>query len=105
MGLLGFLFIIARRHKKLFPAVHQNMLLKGTIYTFVLGLLAYQVIDNSAHLGGFLAGVALGWFFVPRKEYTIPMKQVPSIVKTMANGSIIVLTIAIVFTIYKLLVG
>ncbi|MEL7409332.1 MAG: rhomboid family intramembrane serine protease [Cyanobacteria bacterium J06558_2] len=85
MGLLGFLFILSRKHKHLFPVTHQQMLAKATVYTFLAGLLAHEVIDNPAHLGGFLAGTFLGWQLIPHQRFTIPIKQVPLVLEVMGK--------------------
>lgn len=103
MGLLGFLFILGRKHHHLFPVAYQQMLAKATIYTFLAGLLAHQVIDNPAHLGGFLAGTILGWVLIPHRKFTIPLKQVPSEIKTLGFISAVIIAIAFLFTIYKML--
>ena len=76
MGLLGFLFVTARNNQHLFPQSHQKMLLKGAIYTLFAGLLAYRVIDNPAHIGGFLGGILLAWLLIRNRQLTIPIKQV-----------------------------
>ncbi|MEM8719258.1 MAG: rhomboid family intramembrane serine protease [Cyanobacteria bacterium P01_G01_bin.39] len=103
MGLLGFLFILGRKHKHLFPITYQQMLAKATIYTFLAGLLAHEVIDNPAHLGGFLAGAFLGWQLIPHQKFVIPMTQVPRSLEVIGKISAAIIAIATLFTIYKLL--
>ncbi|MGL5938767.1 MAG: rhomboid family intramembrane serine protease [Waterburya sp.] len=104
MGLLGFLFILGRKHKHFFPANHQQMLIKATIYTFLAGLLAHQVIDNPAHLGGFLGGIFLGEKLVSHQNFTIPMKQVSRSIEIMGIISGGIILIATLFTIYKMII-
>ena len=63
MGLIGYMSIYAyRRRAQLPPDFLKNMLINlGFIAAF--GLIAYQLIDNFAHLGGFLIGAIYGMNF------------------------------------------
>lgn len=103
MGLLGFLFILGKKHKHLFPIHYQQMLAKATIYTFLVGLLAHEVIDNPAHLGGFLAGAFLGWQLIPHQKFVIPMKEVPRVLEVVGEVSAVIIVFATLLTIFKIL--
>ena len=60
MGLLGLLIALGLRRRALLPPFFLRGLVVGAALTALIGLAAFAVIDNAAHLGGFLAGLALG---------------------------------------------
>ena len=66
MGLIGYLAILGyRRKRQLPPDFLKNMLVNiGFITAF--GLVAWQIVDNFAHLGGILIGAIYGFVQVPR---------------------------------------
>ena len=74
MGLIGYMSIYAyRRRAQLPPDFLKNMLINlGFIAAF--GLIAYQLIDNFAHLGGFLIGAVYGIVQIPRDLSADPRK-------------------------------
>jgi membrane associated rhomboid family serine protease len=58
MGWLGFLLVFETLHKELIPRSARRRLLAGVFLTALIGLIGYRYIDNSAHAGGLLAGMA-----------------------------------------------
>ncbi|GHC48174.1 rhomboid family intramembrane serine protease [Roseibacillus persicicus] len=56
MGLLGFLLVFEYLHGRLVPQRATRRLCAALIFTFVVGFVGYQFIDNWAHGGGLLAG-------------------------------------------------
>ena len=66
LGLVGFTVVLGYRQRGILPP----NLFRGLVWCILLvaatGLVAYEVIDNSAHLGGFVCGVVLGTLFVRR---------------------------------------
>ena len=40
-----------------------------------LGVFAYDLIDNAAHLGGLLCGLLLGFLLIKKGEDTIPIQS------------------------------
>ena len=74
MGLIGYMSIYAyRRRAQLPPDFLKNMLINlGFIAAF--GLIAYQLIDNFAHLGGFLIGAVYGIVQIPRSLSADPRR-------------------------------
>lgn len=60
MGLIGFLLVLGYRRRDALPPGFAGTILFSIAATAVLGLVGFALIDNAAHLGGLLAGVALG---------------------------------------------
>lgn len=58
MGLLGFLLVFETLHTKLVPKSSRKRLLAAVIGTVLMGILGFQFIDNAAHAGGLIAGMA-----------------------------------------------
>jgi membrane associated rhomboid family serine protease len=72
MGMIGFLLVLAWVHKRDFPSQLRRSLLMASIYTAIAGAFAYHLIDNAAHLGGFVAGGLFGLLVVRTHAVTIP---------------------------------
>jgi membrane associated rhomboid family serine protease len=81
MGLIGYLAVFGyRRRQQLPPDFLRNMLVNvGFVAAF--GVIAYQIIDNFAHLGGLLVGAAYGFLQIPRD-----LKKNPRQVGVVAEG-------------------
>jgi membrane associated rhomboid family serine protease len=67
-GLIGFLLILGWRHKTVLPPGFVRLFVLNIILVAVMGAVAYSVVDNAAHLGGFLFGAACGGVMVHRKD-------------------------------------
>jgi membrane associated rhomboid family serine protease len=52
-------------HARLVPRSSRRRLLAGIILTGVIGLIGYKFIDNAAHAGGLLAGMAYAAIVFP----------------------------------------
>jgi membrane associated rhomboid family serine protease len=68
MGMLGFLLVIGYRRRSTLPGSFLKDLLKDVGLVAVMGLVAYQMIDNAAHAGGLVMGLAIGAAAVPSTE-------------------------------------
>ncbi len=66
LGLIGILIGASFHHGTLGKA-YRSQLWKWVIYIFIFGLLPGFAIDNAAHLGGLVSGLALG-YLVPEGE-------------------------------------
>ncbi|WP_411827316.1 rhomboid family intramembrane serine protease [Luteolibacter sp. AS25] len=66
MGLLGFLLVFETLHSKLVPRSARRRLIGGVVMTGLIGLVGYRFIDNAAHLGGLLAGMAYAVIVFPK---------------------------------------
>lgn len=59
MGVIGFLLVLSYQRRETLPPGFSRSILVSIGATAVMGLVAYNVIDNAAHLGGLVAGVLL----------------------------------------------
>ncbi|HET7233422.1 MAG TPA: rhomboid family intramembrane serine protease, partial [Longimicrobium sp.] len=66
MGIVGFALVLSYRRRSLLPRSLSHELLADVAWVAVMGLAAYQYIDNGAHASGLLAGALLGLLLVPR---------------------------------------
>ena len=66
MGWLGFLIVFESLHGRLVPRTARRRLVAGVLLTGLIGLLGYRFIDNAAHAGGLLAGMAYAWIVFPK---------------------------------------
>lgn len=65
MGWLGFLLVFESLHSRLVPRLARRRLLGGVLLTALIGALGYRFIDNAAHAGGLVAGMAYAWIVFP----------------------------------------
>jgi membrane associated rhomboid family serine protease len=66
MGWLGFLLVFETLHTKLVPRSSRRRLIGGVVMTALIGLVGYRFIDNAAHFGGLLAGMAYAGIVFPK---------------------------------------
>ncbi len=91
MGWLGFLLVFETLHSKLVPRSARRRLVAGVIMTGLIGLVGYRFIDNAAHFGGLLAGMAYAAIVFPKSGSVMR----PRITKTdLIVGSVSFLVIA-----------
>lgn len=106
MGLIGYLAIYGyRRKRQLPPDFLKNMLINvGFIAAF--GLVAYQIIDNFAHLGGFLVGAIYGFLQIP-KDLGVNPRRVSAVTEALgylAMGAFVFTSIFTILLILKIIV-
>jgi membrane associated rhomboid family serine protease len=75
LGLIGFLWLAARRRPTLLPPGLARGLGSSIVLTGALGLFGYRYIDNGGHIGGTLAGVLLAHLMYP------PERGAPAVVR------------------------
>jgi membrane associated rhomboid family serine protease len=66
MGWLGFLLVFETLHTKLVPKSAKRRLIGGVVMTAFIGLVGFRFIDNAAHFGGLLAGMAYAGIVFPK---------------------------------------
>ena len=73
MGLIGFFGVIGFRRKTDLPPGFFRSVVINVILVAAMGVVAYDMIDNAAHLGGLVCGVVLGLFLI-RAGGMLPLK-------------------------------
>jgi len=102
MGLMGFLLVFELLHPRLAPRPARRRLIAGIVLTGVIGLLGYQFIDNAAHIGGLLAGIAYGYLGFRRSD-TVQRPRLVLADYLIGGAALLILTGAALFTARKLL--
>lgn len=102
LGLLGFLTVLGLRRAKLLPPGFGPNLARSLAGLIVLGLAAWQVIDNAAHAGGYLAGCLLGLGFFPSRQGALPLpdRRNLKLLDALAGSALLVVAL---FTLGRLL--
>jgi membrane associated rhomboid family serine protease len=73
MGLIGYQLVLARRRKGRLPANFYRSVMTGILLIGALGVIGFAFIDNAAHGGGLLAGVACGHYLIGEKSEELPL--------------------------------
>lgn len=68
MGLLGFLLVFEYLHGRLVPKPASRRLMAALVFTFVVGFVGYNFIDNWAHGGGLAAGMIYAAVVFPKSN-------------------------------------
>ncbi|MFC5051693.1 rhomboid family intramembrane serine protease [Rubritalea spongiae] len=102
LGLLGFLLVFETLHKALVPKSARKRLLAGLVLVGVMGGVGFSFIDNSAHAGGLIAGMAYAAIVFPSSSSVTR----PSILKKdifVGGGALVILIATTVYCAYRLL--
>lgn len=68
MGLLGFVLVFEWLHGRLVPKRATRRLCAALVFTFVVGFVGYNFIDNWAHGGGLVAGMVYAGIVFPKSS-------------------------------------
>lgn len=102
MGLFGYLAVYAFRRKRQLPPDFLKNILINIGFIAAFGLIAYQIIDNFAHLGGFLAGAIYGFVQIPGDLQKNP-RETGAVVELVGYAALIIFVFACLFSILLLL--
>lgn len=72
MGLIGYLAIYGYRRKRQLPPEFLKTMLINIGFITAFGIIAYQIVDNFAHLGGLLTGAVYGFVQIPKDLHKNP---------------------------------
>lgn len=96
MGWLGFLLVFETLHSALVPRSAKRRLLGGVLMTALIGVVGYRFIDNAAHFGGLLAGMAYAGIVFPKSSSVLrPKMNVTD--RIVGLGSLAVIAASAVF--------
>lgn len=102
MGWLGFLLVFETLHKQLVPRRARRRLAAGVFLTALIGLIGYRFIDNAAHAGGLVAGMAYAAIVFPASSS--PHRPRVNMTDKLAGGAALtILTAAAVLAAGKIL--
>lgn len=99
MGWLGFLLVFESLHSKLVPRRSRRRLAAGVLLTAVIGVIGFRFIDNAAHAGGLLAGMAYAALVFPKSSSALRPRATSTDVVAGAIG-IAVLVASALWAIY-----
>lgn len=76
-GVIGCILVLGIRFRHQLPKGFARGIWGSVAYTVGMGLAAPNVIDNGAHLGGLVGGIAFGGFWISSKQKCLPMSSNP----------------------------
>ena len=101
MGWLGFLLVFETLHKNLIPRRARRRLAAGVALTALIGIIGYRFIDNAAHAGGLLAGMAYAAIVFPKSSS--PERPGSTLTDKLAGGgALAVLAAAALFAVSEM---
>lgn len=94
MAVFSFLLVMGYRCRAQLPPDFSSSLMRSLVMIGMLGLLAWGVIDNAAHLGGLLAGAGIARWVFREGPATLPLPDSPGLTMLSRSCGIIVLAVA-----------
>jgi membrane associated rhomboid family serine protease len=104
MGWLGFLLVFETLHARLVPRSARRRLAAAVFLTALIGLLGHRFIDNSAHVGGLLAGMLYAAIVFP-KSSSVYRPQATSTDRIIGSLALAASFAAAAFAIWKIAAG
>ena len=102
MGLIGFLAVLGYRRREVLPPGFLRSIVTSIALIMALGLVAWDMVDNAAHLGGLGMGLVLGFVYIGRRAGGVRLE--PSLLARFAGGASFGMLIAMsLFTLWLLL--
>lgn len=101
MGLIGYMAIYAYKRKAQLPPDFLKSMLINVGFIAAFGIIAYQLVDNFAHVGGFLVGAVYAFFQVP-KDLAADPRKTNSIINTLGIIAIAIYIAEALFAIFRI---
>ncbi|MDQ3712600.1 MAG: rhomboid family intramembrane serine protease [Acidobacteriota bacterium] len=102
MGLIGYLAIYGYRRKEQLPPDFLKSMLINVGFIAAFGVIAYQIVDNFAHLGGFIVGAIYGFLQIPRDLQKNP-HEVGAVAEMLGYAALLVFIFTCILSILLLL--
>lgn len=101
MGLIGYMAVYAYKRKEQLPPDFLKSMLINVGFIAAFGIIAYQLVDNFAHIGGFLVGAVYAFVQVPRNLDKDPRKT-SSAINILGIIAIAIYIAEAVFAIFRI---
>jgi len=101
MGLIGYMAIYAYRRREQLPPDFLKTMLINVGFIAAFGIIAYQLVDNFAHIGGFLVGAIYAFIQVPR-DLTADPRKTSKVLDTLGIIAIAVYIAEAAFAIFRI---
>ena len=76
MGLIGYMAVFGYKRKRQLPPGFLRSVLINIAFIGMFGIVAYQFVDNFAHLGGLITGAVYGLIQIPVKPDANPRSSI-----------------------------
>lgn len=101
MGLIGFLAVFAYKREEDVPTDFFKRILTSIAIIGLIGLVGFAIIDNAGHLGGLLAGAAIGGLLIKRSDDS-ESTYINKVIPILGYVSMLVIIGISVFSIMKI---
>jgi membrane associated rhomboid family serine protease len=96
------LAVLGQRRRGLLPSGFGRAIWMNIAFIAALGLAAFQMVDNAAHLGGLVGGAVCGLAFIPVREKKLPI-AVTSVTDSFGWISLGLIIASVAVTVEKVL--
>lgn len=101
LGVFGYLLVYAYRRKQQLPPGFLRSLLVNVAFIAGFGIIAYQLVDNFAHAGGFVVGAVYAFIQVP-KDLAADPRKVGSVISTLGIIALAIYIAEAAFAIFRI---
>lgn len=101
LGVFGYLLVYASRRKQQLPPDFLKNLLVNVVFIAGFGIIAYQLVDNFAHIGGFAVGAVYAFLQVP-KDLSADPRRTNRIIEIAGIVAIAVYIAEAAFAIFRI---
>ncbi len=102
LGIVSYLTVYAFRRRRFISAEFRKSLLMNIGFILIFGLVLFQQIDNSAHIGGLIVGAIYALLQIPTDEHTDP-RAASSFVEFVGLGALGIFIATCVFSVLLIL--